>query len=251
MLNLFWAMIKKEYYDRRFYFFNTLSYIFTLYMIFLFVFLGAKSFLGNKTIEGIVVGFWIWGSTLDSYSLLSLSLISEARLGTLEQLFMIPYGFKWVSAAMIIANFIYSFLIQSLILILMMITTGKFLHLDVVSIIPLWIITIIAIHGLGFMLGGLALIYKRISSSYQIMQLVFAFLIAAPVEKHLYLKFLPLGLGYRMIQKVMHDGIKIWELPGTDLLILSFTSFFYLFIGFAVFSYFEKKARNMGVLSHY
>jgi len=258
MIYLFLAMIRKIFLEAKFYLFNTLSYIITLYLIFLLVFTGTKflimggeSLASSVPIEDFIIGFMIWGSTIDAYSLLAQSLFVEARLGTLEQLYMIPFGFECVATAMILANFIYSFIIQGILLILMMLTTGRFLHIDLISIIPLWFVTILGVYGLGFAIAGISLIYKRVQASYQIMQFLFAFLITLPIQRHPILKFLPLGNGYNLIKYVMGSGERLWNLPIKNLLILIISSLFYLAFGYIIYKIFEDKARDIGALAHY
>ncbi len=55
----------------------------------------------------------------------------------------------------------------------MMATTGKWMNLDFVSLVPLLAITLLGAYGFGFALGGLALVFKRIQALFQIMQFVF------------------------------------------------------------------------------
>ena len=258
-LILFKALLKKEYIYLKRYYFNTLSGIITIYIVFLIIFYGAKALLGGgsalpsfgNTLSGIVVGFMVWTFALFAYSDLSWAMIQEAQQGTLEQLYMTPLGFGWVAIFRVIATFIFNALIVILILFLMMASSGRWLHLDFLSLTPLILLTVAGVYGIGFFMGGLALVFKQVQAAFQILQFVFVFLIAAPIDKLPFMKFLPLSLGTRLIGKVMIGELSLAQLPLADLLLLIGNSAFYFGLGFLAFKLFENVARDRGLLGHY
>ena len=133
----------------------------------------------------------------------------------------------------------------------MMIVTGRWLHLDVVSLLPLILLTLAGVYGIGFAIGGLALVFKRIESFVQIFQFAIVGLIAAPVDRFPVLRYLPLAEGARLIRRVMTEGLSIFELPATDLFFLFANSTIYLGLGFLAFKLLENVARDRGLLGHY
>jgi len=257
-LILFKALLKKEYIYLKRYYFNTLSGVITIYLVFLIIFYGAKMLLSGSaspafgnTLDGIVVGFMVWTFALMAYSELSWAMIGEAQQGTLEQLWMTPVGFGWVAIFRVLATFIFNALIVILMLFLMMASSGRWLHLDLVSLTPLILLTIAGVWGIGFLMGGLALVFKQVQAAFQILQFVFVFLIAAPADKLPFMKFLPLSLGTRLIGRVMIEGTSLTQLPLADLLLLVGNSAFYFGLGFLLFKFFENIARDRGLLGHY
>ncbi len=250
------VMLMKEWLDWKRYPFNLISAILSIYAIFLVIFFGYRA-LGygqpnfGANIEGLIVGFTIWTFSIGAYSNLSWGLMNEARAGTLEQLYMCPLGFKWVIIYWIVANFLLNILFVIPILFLMMLTTGRWLHIDIVSLLPLFFVTIMGVYGIGFVTGGAALIFKRIQSFFQILQFVFIAFIAAPVGKYPLLKLLPLSEGTNLVGKVMMGRVPIWRLPPLELVLLLGVSLFYFFGGLWVFSWFEKKAKERGLLGQY
>ena len=253
---LFKTIFKKEWIDYKRYPFNMLSGIITIYFVFLVFFLGLKFVAGGSskfgsTTEGLIVGFFIWTYAISAYSSLSWSLMNEARAGTLEQLYMCPSGFGWVSVFLIISDFFLSLIFTVPVLFLMMLTTGKFLHLDVISLFPLIALTISAGYGIGFITGGLGLIYKKIQAFFQILQFVFIGFIAAPVDKAPILKILPFSLGTNLIAKNMIYKIPIYRMSVNDLLLLSANAVIYMGIGMLIFKQCEKIAKRRGLLGHY
>ena len=255
-LALFMAQLKIRYIYLKRYYFDTLSMIVTIFLVFLIIFFGAAALLGaspaaGDTLEGIVVGFMVWTFALVAYSTLSWGIIEEAQQGTLEQLYMSPLGFGWVTILRVAAHFIINVFMVLVILFLMMATTGRWLNLDVLSLIPLVLLTVAGAYGIGFFMGGLALVFKRVQSALQILQFVLVIFIAAPMGWMPFMKFLPLSLGTRLIGAVMIDGRSLFELPPGDVLFLIGNSAVYFGLGFLAFKFFEDVARDRGLLGHY
>ena len=257
-LALFKAQLKMRYIYLKRYYFDTLSMIITMFLVFLIIFYGAMALLGGvtptdsgDTLEGIVVGFMVWTFALVAYANLSWGMIEEAQQGTLEQLYMSPLGFGWVTIFRVAANFIVNALMVIVVLLLMMAATGKWLHLDVLSLIPLILLTVAGAYGIGFFMGGLALVFKRVQSALQVLQFVLVIFIAAPLGWLPFMKFLPLSLGTRLIGMVMIEERSLLQLPPGDVLFLIGNSAFYFGLGFLIFKLFENVARDRGLLGHY
>ncbi len=69
----------------------------TLSLLFYLLFLGARFLAGpgaefGGRLEAVLAGYLLWTFTLSSYNSLSFGLMEEAQTGTLEQVFLTPYG---------------------------------------------------------------------------------------------------------------------------------------------------------------
>lgn len=250
------AMFKRYAIELRRYSFNTISMLASFYLFFLLIFVGARSFAGGNpgfggTLAGIIVGFMIFYLCIYAYAEMSWVLVQEAQQGTLEQLSMSPLGFGSVLIGRLIAALSFRVLIMLLFLVLMMATTNRWLHVDLVTILPLMALTIASTQGIGFVMGGLALVFKQIQASLGLLQFVFVGLIAAPIDTFPFVKYLPISWGTHLIRTAMIDGSSIWKIPGPDLLFLVANAAFYFGAGFALFKLFEMRARNRGLLGHY
>ena len=251
---MFKAMVKRYAIELRRYYFNTLSMLVSFYFIFLLLFLGIQSVSGPQfgdALNGMVVGFSVFYLTIYSYAELSWVLIQEAQQGTLEQLSMSPLGFGRVLIARITAALVFRLLIMFALLILLMATTGRWLSVDLLTVLPLLVLTVASAQGVGFVMGGLALVFKQIQASLGILQFVFVALIAAPLDQFPFLKFLPLSWGTHLIGQAMIAGTRIWQMSGSDVLLLIANAVFYFGVGFSIFKLFERAARNRGLLGHY
>jgi len=236
--------------------FNTLSGLVTLYLIFLLLFAGAKYAQGfgvnvfGEGLEALVAGFLVWTFALAAYSDLSWEIMREAQQGTLEQLYMCPFGFRFVSIAWVLSSFLVNLIFAGVLLGLMMVTTGKFLHLRLGTLLPLLFLTLAPIYGIGFIMAGLALVFKRIQAFFQILQFAFVPLLFLPAEKW-WGKALPLSLGTDLIHQVMTDGKSLVDLSRVDLLALLGTAVFYFGLGLFAFRLCERVAKDRGLLAHY
>jgi len=251
------SLLRKHAIELRRYWFDTVSSLALWYVIFLLLFNGARVLVSREELFGstgdsLIVGYMVWIFILGAYSRFTNVLTTAAQEGTLEQLAMCPAGIAWVCASEAAA----SFLIDDLLfgggtLILMMVTTGRYLRVDVVSIFPLLVLTLAGVYGFSYLIGGLALIFKRVESAAQLMNFVFIALIAAPAGAYPFLRFLPISLGVELLRSVMIDGRSILTIPAVEIVLLGGVSACYLLCGLLAFRLLERVARRRALLGHY
>lgn len=251
---LFRAVLKKQLILLVRYPVNTVSQLATIYALFAIIFFGGGAVAGPQitdSLGGIIVGFFLFTLSIVAYSGLSWDMTREAQWGTLEQLYMSPYGFGTVVITKVVVNALLSFGWGAVILVSMLVTTQQPLHLDPLTIIPLGILTVASAIGIGFVLGGVALLYKRIENAFQLVQFAFIAFLAAPVGEHPLLKALPLAQGSHLLQRSMRDGIAIWNLPMDELGLLALNAIVYFVVGYLFFQRMQRRARQRGVMGHY
>ena len=179
-----------------------------------------------------------------------MGLIGEAQAGTLEQLYLAPCGFRWISVFSILSSLVFSAAPVALALLAMMATTGVWLSIDLVSVIPLLVITMLGAVGVGYVMGGLALVFKRVQAAFQIVQFLFVGMLVLP-ERLWWTRLLPLAGGNALIRQVMVNGARLWDLPAADVLTATAVGVAYLAAGLLAFSTCERLARSRGLLGHY
>lgn len=251
----FWAVLRRRVIELKRYAFNTFSSVATIYLVFLLMFLGARFVAGpgemfGETLEGLIVGFSVWTFAIIAYSEMSWAVMQEAQQGTLEQLYMTPAGFGWVALSLAVSSFLASFAFVVPIVVLMMVTTGRYLRLDMLSLLPLLTLTLPAVYGIGLAMAGLALVFKRIQAMFQILQFVFVAFLFVPAEP-LWAKALPLTWGAQLIRRVVVGGERLTEIPGADIAWLAAGSVLWVTLGIAAFTVCERTARRRGLLGHY
>jgi ABC-2 type transport system permease protein len=233
---------------------NTASQLFGLYVFFLLLFYGGQAVAGaafSESLGGLVVGFFVFTMSVVAYSGLSWDVTREAQWGTLEQLYMSPHGFGRVVSVKVAVNVLFSLLWGGLMLVLMTLTTGRALSVDLLTVVPLAALTLASAVGVGFVFGGLALLYKRVENVFNLVQFAFVGLIAAPLGEYPFLRWLPLAQGSRLLQRAMTDGVGLVEMEPTALGVLLLTACGYLAAGYALFGVASARARRRGVLGHY
>lgn len=238
---------------------NTAARMLTVYVFFALMFFGGRAVAGRmgaagaitSTLEGLIVGWFLWTMSITAYFGLSTAVTTEAQWGTLEQLYMSPYGFGTVMTTTIVASLMESFVWGGVMLALMLLTTSQEIAVNLLTVGPVTVLALMTAVGLGFGFAGLALVYKRIENVSQMMQFVLIGLIAAPVANVPWLRFLPLVQGSAMLQEAMREGTRLWEFPAADLAVLAGAAVAYWLAGYAVFLVLTRRARRLGVMGHY
>lgn len=233
---------------------NTLSQFLTLFIFFSVVFFGGRAVAGpalTETLDGIIVGFFIFTLSIVSYSGLAWNVTREAQWGTLERLFMSPHGFGQVMGMKAVVNIAMSLVWGSALLLAMMALTGRWLVVDPLTVVPLAVMTLLSVLGIGFVFAGLALLYKRIENLFQLVQFAFIGLIAAPVGTYDWLRLLPVSHGSYLTMQAMEDGVRLWEFPAVELGLLTITAVVYLTAGYYVFHRSQRRARVNGLMGKY
>jgi ABC-2 type transport system permease protein len=205
----------------------------------------------TDSIEGIIVGYFLWTLSVGAYSSISNDIGSEVQWGTLERHVMSPFGFAPVALLKGVAKLVRTFLTSSFILAVMLVVTGTSLALPVGTVVTIAALSVVSVLGLGFAAGGITVLYKRVGNWLNLLQFGFIVLISAPAFDLGWTRFLPLAQGSALLQRAMLDGTRLWEFPLLDLAILVGTAAGYLGFGYLVFQYTTRRARRLGVLGDY
>lgn len=233
---------------------NTASELVGLYVFFAVVVFGGHAVAAptiTDTLPGIIVGFFLFTMAYVAYSGLSWDVMHEAQWGTLEQLVISPYGLGRVMGAKVLADLLVSVLYGGILLTLMLVTTGKTMTLDVLTVVPLVAFTLVSVVGVGFAFAGLALLYKRIENVLLLVEFALVPLVAAPVDAIPALKLLPVVEGTYLLRRAMSDGVRLLEFPRIDLGLVLVTAVGYLAVGYLVFHLCVRRARNDGLFGQY
>jgi hypothetical protein len=233
---------------------NTATRFLTLVALFAVIFFGGGAVVGaslTDSLGGIIVGLFIWTLSIVAFSGLSWNVTREAQWGTLERLFTSPNGFGFVMLTKMVVNVVFSFLWAFALLVVMMVISGEWLTVDPLTVLPLGVLTIASISGVGLVFAGLALLYKRIENVFQLVQWGFVGLIAAPAGGIPVLKLLPVSHGSYLLRRAMDDGVRLWEFAPAELGLLVATSTVYFLAGYYCFTRAQRRARRKGVMGQY
>jgi ABC-2 type transport system permease protein len=223
---------------------------------FLFVF-GLVFFGGRRiaptvledSLSGLVVGFFIWTTAARAYSETSRQIETEATWGTLEQLYMSPFGIERVVLANSVVTLAGSLGFGGVVLGVVLLATDTGLTAPP-GIVPLGLLTIAPVIGLGLGLGGLTLVYKRVEAITGLMQLFLVAFLSLPLDASPLVAALPLTLGTRLVETTMRAG-SITAVAPTLLAVLVAKTLVYLLVGFGGLHYLQRIARRRGLLGQY
>jgi len=253
MTALFAGAARRNLIELRRYAFDTVFSLGGVLLLFLLLFYGARGLGGpnlsnGQTLTSLVAGFITFGVVIQSYSAIAGWMTQEATLGTLEQLAMSPYGLLRVLLAEFVASFGYQLIVVLAMSTVVQAATGRWLHLDLVAIAPVLVVLLLQVLGCGLLLGGLALVFKRVTALVNLMQFGFVALIAAPVHTYAWMKWMPVALASDVLRQITVSRAQLADISaGTWLLLLAVTSIC-LAAGVVVFRQMEDLARDRGLI---
>ncbi|MEL6603051.1 MAG: ABC transporter permease [Cyanobacteria bacterium J06614_10] len=225
--------------------------------VFYGIFLSTQYMAGSSNVFGerldtVVVGYVIWSLVLYIVNDIATNLQMEASTGTLEQVFLSPFGAPSVFFARAIASLTLRFLLILLVLSIIMAITNSQLSFPPILLLPLGAL-LIGAYGLAFLIGACALVFKRVQQLLSLFQFLLFFLLAAPTENwtgpaRIFATVLPILPSTGLLRDVMARGQGLnwglWAIALTNSLI-------YFAIGTLLFRWSENKAKQQGSLGRY
>lgn len=207
--------------------------------------------LGDR-LDAIIVGYTLWSLVLFIMTDIAGGLQYEAQTGTLEQLFLSPFGAPLVFVMRALASLILRLAVILSILLIIMALTGSRLEFPPMLLLPL-LTVLLGAYGLAFMMGSLALLLKRVQQILGIFQFALLFLMATPTETwpgslQVARWLLPMTSGAGLLRDVMARGEAL-NLAGFTLALLNGIGYFTA--GLMIFNFAEREAKRRGLLGGY
>jgi len=125
---------------------------------------------------------------------------------TLEQLYMSPVSAWRILLARVSGMVFNEMFIIVFLLFIAMLTTGEWLNLNPVAVIPILLLTVVSMIGVSFIVAGISVIVKQINAFLQILQFVIMAFAFIPLSVAPYLVFAPFVKGVDMTRHVMIHG---------------------------------------------
>ncbi len=257
MLELFLAELRRSWIQFRRYPLETLGFVIITTTMFFGLFLSTRYIagpalqLGDK-LDSIVIGYVLWNLVLFVMGDMAIGLGMEAQTGTLEQLFLSRYGATKIFLVRTLAELTIQILLVLGSLFIIMALTGSHLNFPPALLLPL-ITIVLGAYGLGFTLGSLALLFKRVGQLLGIVQFLPLFLLATPTETwasplNILAQFLPFTPGAEVLRDLMARGE---SLNFTKLVVAFVNAGIYFTVGLLLFRFAEREAKRRGILSGY
>lgn len=212
---------------------------------------GSAAAFGDR-LDALVVGYVTWTLVLYILNDTATNLQLEAQTGTLEQVFLSPFGAFKVFLVRAVANLTLRLLLIAVVLGLILWMTRSQLAFPFVLLLPLSTL-VLAAYGLAFLAGSLALVFKRVQQLLGLFQFVLLFLLATPTENWTGLArtvadVLPILPSIGLLRGLMARGEMLdwrqWAIALANGLV-------YFAIGTIVFRWAERQAKRQGTLGGY
>ncbi len=257
MLDLFAVEVKRTWLLARRYPVNFMSGMAMLVITFYAIFLGA-SYLSGPTaqfgseLDSLIVGYCLWSIVLFSVNGIANTLQTEAMTGTLEQIFLSPFGALRVILTRAVAGLGINLAVTVVLLVILMALTGHQLSFPPILALPLATVPL-ASYGLGLLMASAALLAKRVGGILRLGQFLLLFLVMIPIETFtgpvkVASYFLPVAPAAGMLRDLMTRGLP-FDPQVFSLALANGTC--YMVIGLLVFRMAARAARDRGLLSQY
>ena len=252
LVNLFIAEARMLIWELKRYIFNTGAMMVVMYIIFLGMFWGVKTIAGDgvssSSLDSMVIGYVLWMSAMLALQGTGGVVLSESQRGTLEQLYLSPLGANVIFLSKAISSTLFNFVLIAIMLFLTMLTTGRWLSVNLLSFYVILFISLLSLNGFGFMLGGIGLIHKKIGAVNGILSFGLIGLMLLPVYPFTAFSFLPFIAGAHTINSsIVHGSV----FPVWWYVFVAVNSLVYLSIGLGIFRLYEKKAKRLNKLAQY
>jgi ABC-2 type transport system permease protein len=209
---------------------------------------------GNK---GRLLGLLTTSIAMNGINNAAELLSEEVQTGTLEQAALSPPPLTVVVLLRDFASYAEMLVRFGLVLFIASAITGVRFHWDLPAIALLLTLMYLGTEGIGLALGGAALLYKRIATLSQFaIMLVFGLamfpLEAVPGWGKGFVHNFPFTKALLVLRDVAVKGVPLADIASSgQLAALAVNTAAYLFLGVAVFSWAERKARDWGTLNQY
>lgn len=253
---LLYASLCKVWIDFKGYLVNSISQVVSLYLIFVGILLGL-SFVAQPgkdfSTSVLVVGYIQWMFAVYCFQNIAESVVSNAGRGTIDTLYSHTGNFKLYLFYDVIA---YLFIASLEIAIVLFVIDATLPSISIPFVafaktLPLLLISLCSILGLGFALGGIALLSKKVKALLYLIQYLFVLLLLFYREDSLAIFVVPYAYGAVLLRQTVTGGTSLFSLPPFQWGMLTMNSFFYLLIGIGIFHLCEKRVLKKGTLSHF
>ncbi|NMH60136.1 ABC transporter permease [Alteromonas ponticola] len=250
--DLFINETKVHFFEMRQYWFETVTALLMIVGIFVGLFFGVKSLMPGMSegdsLDGLVFGFLLWSFASSAYNAVAKSIIEDTQKGYIEHLFMCPAGFSKLMLTRTLAELIIGYGYLILIAFVAMWATDNWIDINFFWLFCLLMLAAPSLVGLGFLISGLALLFKKVETVGMMLSLAFMGLVALdglPFNIFTLLPFVP-GASLARDVIVAQQPVNLVHVG-----IVALNSLVYCLVGLMVFRRMEKLAKQRNLIGKY
>lgn len=219
--------------------------IFNTALLLLFFFgLKNKETLGIDYTTLFIIYILIW-LIMSAFTKMSDLITNENKEGTLEILFTSPYGFIKILFTNILMNLVLCIILLLILFFINNLITGVLNNVNILQIIPILIIGMFSLYGIGLIIAGITLLTKDIDVILLVIRLIIAYLIMTFDSI-----FIPFTVAKNMIVQIVTYGSIEFNMMLNEFFYLFLNSIFYFLIGIIVFKFIEILALKKSYLGN-
>ncbi len=233
------------------YWFETVTSVVVMSLMFLGLFMGVRKFspLGDAdSLEGLLFGYLLWNFATSVYNAVTSNVTEDNQIGLIEQLYLAPKGFVQVIMARTVVHAMWGIFMATLLTIIAMAMTGTWLEFNFISLYLLLILAAPSLVGMGFVMCGLTLIFKKVSTITAVLQILFIGLVAIKANPLEPLSFLPFTAGATMVRDSVYGSEPLLFSTVAFVCIISLV---YVIAGIFIYRYFEQIAKKQNLIGQY
>jgi ABC-2 type transport system permease protein len=254
-MNFFSLMVNEAtllYHELKQYWFETVFGVVMITGMFCALFFGIQFYASDEgtttSLDGLVFGFLLWSFASGAYISVSQSISEDNQKGFLEQLFLCPAGFSRLMLARALVEMVWGIVLLTLIAWITMAVTGNWLKLNFFYFYLLLLIASFSLVGVGFIISGLALVYKKVGSAAMLVNIGLMAVVAVSALPFNVYTLLPFAAGASLAKIVILQGEPLNLL---HLGIVVINSLVYLCSGLFIFKKLEARAKRLNLIGQY
>lgn len=184
-------------------------------------------------------------------------LAEETQTGTLEQAALSPVPLVAIVLLRDLASYVEMLLRFTLVMAIAILLTGARFHLDIPAFGLILTLMYLGMEGLGLMLAGAALLYKRVATLGQFAVMLVFGLAIMPLSTTTgwmgaFVTHFPFTQAVVLLRDVAVKGVPFGTaLASGGVTVLAIDAVIYLALGLLAFAWAERKARDWGTLNQY
>lgn len=245
------AELRKYWHETCTYYADSIVGIITTYILFVTFFMGFK---GTASLDkSYYIGFLFWYFASNIISEASTSISSEKQSGTLEQLLTKRYNIVPIIITKSAVWLLFAIVKSIFLVLLITITIGVQISFNLL-VIPVMLVVIWGLLGLGLFLAGLTIKYTKTASFESIISYVLLFLSGTLIDNTTLPKWLqtisltmPLTRGIDISRNIIRGAY----VPSTEFYLLILTSSMYFIFGLSIFYMIYKHGTRNGISNNY
>ena len=238
--------------EMRQYWFETVCGLVVICATFVGLFYGMKTFVldgqQDSSLDGLLFGFLMWSFASQAYNSITRSIIEDTQKGYIEQLFLCPRGFISVMFARVVVELISSIIFVTILAYVTMLLTNNWLDINFLHFYAILLVAAPSLVGLGLLVSGLALVFKRVETIGALFMFAFMGLVALEALPFNMFALLPFTPGSSFARDIVLEGAAFNLF---HLFIVMGNAAVYLFIGLTSFSVLEKIAKKRNLIGQY